>query len=194
MKRLFAFLLGTLGAVSASQADIRTDWAYHAVGNGARMAEQVPGESGAFLANGTDQIPDGDTVTLYVLTAKEFAGDMEEQVFVRWWDGYMSHWIMGTWVKNVALDAAQPQTRFHGLPENGTVDLDLWRIEIPASITQPGDNFYAVQLKGFAPDSSDERFLLRQPGGDFCHSNNFGQVWSASEEFDGQDWMVQILP
>ena len=130
MKRLFAFLLGTLGAVSASQADIRTDWAYHAVGNGARMAEQVPGESGAFLANGTDQIPDGDTVTLYVLTAKEFAGDMEEQVFVRWWDGYMSHWIMGTWVKNVALDAAQPETRFRGLPEEGTVDLDLWRIEL----------------------------------------------------------------
>jgi len=39
MKRLFAFLLGTLGAVWAAQADIRTDWAYHAIGNGGRVAE-----------------------------------------------------------------------------------------------------------------------------------------------------------
>ena len=194
MNRLFAILLGSLCAVLTARADIRTDWAYHAVGNGDQTSERVPGESFAFLANGTAQVPDGDTVTLYVLTAKDFAGEMDEQVFVRWWDGYMSHWIMGTWVKNVSLDAAQPETRFRGLPDAGTVDLDLWRIEIPASITQPGDNFYAIQLKGYAPDSSDERFLLRQPGGDFCHSNNFGQVWSASEEFDGQDWMVQIQP
>lgn len=194
MKRHFVFLLVSVCAAWAAQADIRTDWAYHAVGNGSRTTERVPGEHFAFLANGTEQIPDGDTVTLHVLTAKDFAGDMEEQVFVRWWDGYMSHWIMGLWVKNVALDAAQPETRFRGLPENGAVDLDLWRIEIPASITQPGDNFYAIQLKGYAPDGSDERFLLRQPGGDFCHSNNCRQVWSASEEFDGQDWSVEILP
>ena len=194
MKRLVAYLLGALCAAGAARADIRTDWAYHAGANGGRGTERVPGETFAFLANGTDQIPDGETVTLYVLTAKDFAGDMEEQVFVRWWDGFMSHWIMGVWVKNVALEAAPPETRFHGLPETGTVDLDLWRIEIPASITQPGDNFYAIQLKGYAPDDADERFLLRQPGGDFSHANNFGQIWSASEEFDGQDWRVQILP
>ena len=194
MKSAFSFLLIVLVAAATANAEIQTDWAYHAVGSAGRLTEPVPGETFTFLANGSDQIPDGDTVTLYVLTAGDFAGALDEQIYVRWWDGYMSHWIMGTWVKNVALDAAQPETRFRGLPEEGTVDLDLWRIEIPASITQPGDNFYAVQLKGFAPDSSDERFLLRQPGGDFCHSNNFGQVWSASEEFDGQDWMVQILP
>lgn len=194
MKRLFVILLGTLCAAWTAQADIRTDWAYHAVDSDSRTSEPVPGEGFAFLANGTAQIPDGDTVTLYVLTAKDFAGEMDEQVFVRWWDGFMSHWVMGVWVKNVALNGAQPETRFHGLPTDGTVELDLWRIEIPAALTQPGDNFYAIQLKGFAPDGFDERFLLRRPGGDFCHSNNFGQVWSASEEFDGQDWMVQILP
>ena len=194
MNRHSAFLLAWLCAGWTAQADIQTDWAYHAIGNGSRTAEPVPGESFAFLANGTEQIPDGDTVTLYVLTAKNFAGDMDEQVFVRWWDGYMSHWIMGTWLKTVALDAAQPETRFRELPAEGAVELDLWQVEIPAWITQPGDNFYAIQLKADAPDDSEERYLLRRPGGDFCHSNNFGQVWSASEEFDGQDWMVQILP
>jgi hypothetical protein len=194
MKRHSAFLLASLGAIWTAQADIQTDWAYHAIGNGSRTTELVPGEPFAFLANGTEQIPDGDSVTLYVLTAKDFAGEMDEQVFVRWWDGYMSHWIMGTWLKNVGLDAARPEARFRGLPAEGAIDLDLWQIEIPAWITQPGENFYAIQLKGYAPDDMDERYLLRRPGGDFCHSNNFGQVWSASEEFDGQDWQIQILP
>lgn len=194
MKRHFVFLLVSVCAAMAAPADIQTDGAYHAVGNGTRTVERVPGESFSFLANGSDQIPDGDTVTLYVLTAKDFAGEMDEQVFARWWDGYMSHWIMGFWVKNVSLDAARPETQFRGWPAAGSAELDLWQIEIPAWLTQPGDNFYAIQLKGLAPDGSDERYLLQRPGGDFCHSNHFGQVWSASEEFDGQDWRVLVVP
>ena len=194
MKTCSAFLLIALCAAGIARADFLMDWAYHAIGSGNRASEQVPGENLAFLGNGTDQIPDGDTVVLHVLTARDFAGDLDEQIYVRWWDGVMSHWIMGTWVKNIELDAARPETTFRGLPAAGSAIVDLWKIEIPPWVTQPGMNFYAIQLKACTADDSDERYLLSRPGGDFCQTNNLGQVWSASEEFDGQDWHVEILP
>lgn len=193
MKTSRAFWSMLLLSVSVACADIQTDWAYHAVGSASRVSDLVPGETHPFLANGSDQIADGEAIVLYVLTARDFAGDMDEQVYVRWWDGTMSHWIMGTWVKNVDLDAAAPESRFRGLPAEGSVVVDLWKIEIPEWITQPGENFYAIQLKGFAGDAAEERYLLSAPGGDFTQTNNLGQVWSASEEFGGQDWRVNIL-
>jgi hypothetical protein len=193
MKPFPAILSVLLLSVPVARGDIQTEWAYHGVGSVSRLTEQVPGEGMHFLSNGTDQIHDADTVTLYVLTAHNFAGDMDEQIYVRWWDGTMSHWIMGSWVKNVTLDAASPATGLRGLPAEGTAVLDLWRIEIPSWITQPGENFYAIQLKGYSQDASEERYLLSKPGGDFTQTNNLGQVWSASEEFGGQDWMVNIL-
>ena len=192
MKPHSAFLLFSLLAVAA-RADLQTDGAYHAIGSGDRATERVPGESFTFLGNGTDQVPDNDTVALHVLTARNFAGDMDEQIYVRWWDGYMSHWIMGIWVKKIPLDAARPESTFRGAPDKGTAEIDLWKIDVPAWITQPGENFYAIQLKACAPDTAEERYLLSRPGGDFSQTNNLGQIWSASEEFDGQDWKVNIL-
>lgn len=194
MRSTVAFLMFAVWAVRPVLADIQTDWAYHAVGSGSRTTERVPGEEFSFLANGTDQVADGDTVTLYVLTTNNFAGDMDEQLFVRWWDGAISHWVMGTWVKAIRLDASRPDGIFRDLPAEGTVLLDLWKIEIPPEITQPGENFYAIQLKGYHEGASEERYLLRHAGGDFSRTNNFGQIWSASEEFDGQDWKIEILP
>lgn len=193
MRSTVAFLSFVLLAALPVRAEIQTDWAYHAA-DGENWTERVPGESVSFLENGSAQIADGDTVTLYLLTANDFAGDLDEQVFVRWWDGAISHWIMGTWVRSVRLDASQPARVFRGLPPSGSVLLDLWKIEIPSAITQPGENFYAIQLKGQGPDVSEERYLLRRYGGDFSCTNNFGQICSASEEFDGQDWKVVILP
>ena len=193
MKTFLAYLAMFLLSAVAGRAEIQTEWAYHAVGSASRITEQVPGETQDFLSNGTDQVNDGDTITLYVLTAHNFAGDLDEQIYARWWDGTMSHWIMGSWAKNVVLDATRPDSCFRGLPVEGTVELDLWKIEIPAWITQPGENFYAIQLKGFADNAAEEFYLLSKPGGDFTQTNNLGQIWSASEEFGGQDWMVNIL-
>ena len=192
MKPCVAALLFVLCASPLAAEEIQTDWAFHAVGNGSRLTEQVPGEEFSFLANGTDQVGDHDAIILYLLTAHDFAGGMDEQIYARWWDGAMSHWIMGTWIKAIALDAAKPETRFRGLPADGSVLLDRWKIEIPPWITQPGENFYAIQLKGFARGTSDERYLLCKPGGDFSRTNNLGQVWSSSEEFDGQDWKINV--
>ena len=189
MKFHAVLLVWALGAATSVSAEIQSDWAYHAAGSGSRWTVSVPGEGFPFLANGTDQISNDDTVTLYLVTANQFAGDRDEQIHVRWWDGAMSHWIMGSWVKNITVDSETPLC---GQPTEGSVVLDLWKIEIPPWITQPGQNFYAIQLKGFSPDSSVERYLLSKPGGDFSRTNNLGQIWSASEEFDGQDWMVNI--
>ncbi len=194
MKHASAVLILALANSLAAQGEMQADWAYHSAGPSGHATEHVPGESFAFLANGSGSVADGDTVTLYVLTAHDFAGEMDEQIFVRWWDGAMAHWIMGGWVKNIALDAAKPETRFHDQPAEGIVSLDLWKIEIPPWITQPGDNFYAIQIKGYADGTSEERYLLARAGGDFSQINNLGQVWSASEEFDGQDWKVAITP
>lgn len=173
---VLCLLLLVLASAGSAAADIQTDWAYHSIGQTERLATAVPGETFTFLANGTDRIANADTVTLYVLTASNFAGEMDEQVFVRWWDGAMSHWIMGSWVKNVELAAAPAARRFQNQPAQGRVLLDLWKIEIPEWITHPGLNFYAIQLKGFAPEGTDERYLLSAPGGDFAHPNNLGQI------------------
>lgn len=193
--KLFAPILAVVLLVgSAARADIQTEWAYHSSGHSGRYEDQVPGEDFCFLPNGADAIPNDDTITLYVLTAHDFAGPADEQIFVRWWDGRMSHWIMGVWVKQLTLQAPPDGPTLRGLPTADQARLDLWKIEIPAWITQPGDNFYAIQLKGYAPDGVDERYLLCKPGGDFSQTNNLGQIWSASEEFDGQDWRVEVLP
>ena len=194
MKCLPLCLLAALWASPLPADENRTDWAYHSIGDGTRLSDRIPGMETAFLGNGTDQIADSETVELFLLTDRDFAGDMDEQIYVRWWDGAMAHWIMGVWVKNVVLDASSPETRFRDLPADGKVLLDLWKLEIPPWITQPGDNFYAIQLKGYREGRSEERYLLSRPGGDFSRTNRFGQVWSASEEFDGQDWKINVLP
>jgi len=186
---LFVWLLA-----ASAQAEFRMDWAYHAADNAQRLSELVPGEDFTFLANGSDHIADLDSVVLYLLTDQNFAEEMDEQIFVRWWDGAMSHWIMGTWVKNITLDASTPATHLRGLPTEGVQTLDLWKVRIPAAITQPGENFYAIQLKGSGKDTSEERYLLQKLGGDFSQTNPLGQIWSASEEFDGQDWKIDVSP
>jgi len=186
---LFAWLLA-----ASTQAEFRTDWAYHAADNVSRISELVPGEDFTFLANGTDLVANADPIVLYLLTDQNFAEEMNEEIFVRWWDGAMSHWIGGTWVKNITLDASNPETCLRGLPAEGTQTVDLWKVVIPSAITQPGENFYAIQLKGSGGDILEERYLLRELGGDFSQTNPLGQIWSASEEFDGQDWKIDVHP
>lgn len=194
MRFAFGWMLAAavLWAGSARAQEIHTGWAYHAAEDANPATETVPGETFAFRADGPGAIPQDRTVTLYVLTDHEFAGNLDEQVFVRWWDGYMAHWIMGTWVKNVWLS---PAHRLRGLPAAGETMVDLWKVDVPSWITQPGENFYAIQLKGCRPDGeSEERYLLRRGAGDFSRKNALGQAWSSSEEFDGQDWSVTIAP
>jgi len=194
MNRILVFHLFVCLVATSACAEFQMDWAYHSAGNASRLTEQVPETDIPFLASGSGTVRDADSVTLYLLTDQNFAEDLTEQVFVRWWDGTMSHWIMGSWVKNVTLDASSADTCLRGLPKEGTQILDLWKVVIPASITRPGENFYAIQLKGYGNGESEERYLLRKLGGDFSQTNPLGQIWSASEEFDGQDWKIQVQP
>ena len=185
-------LLG-MGCIWTSAAgEIQTEWAYHSAGSAARLTECVPGTDLTFVANGADAILTSETVTLYVLTAKNFAGNMDEQVLARWWDGTRAHWVMGSWVGPVEMQAAE--NGFRGQPLEGAATLDLWRIDVPPLVTRPGDNFYAIQLKGYQDDHADDRYLLCRAGGDFSRTNRLGQIWSSSEEFSRQDWQIRILP
>lgn len=163
--------------------DIDTSLLYHALPGGQPATSTVPGEDFPFL-----QVPEPGSdapVVIHVLTPTNFAGDLDEQVYVRWWDGRMAHWIMGYWVKNIPARAIDPS-----LPAGG--QMDLWRIEVPSFIWQHGDQFYAIQAKGYRSGQSVERYLLARAGGDFSRTNLLGQVWSSSEEFDGQDWRIEL--
>lgn len=181
-----AFVLAT--ALAARAGEINTDWLYHAAPGVAPASVPVPGTASTFLS-----LPSrpSDPTLVFVLTPTRFAGGSSEQVFVRWWDGRMAHWVMGFWVRNLTRADLPPDASYaQSLPPD--VVLDLWRVEIPSWIPQPGENFYAIQLKASSPDASSERYLLASGGGDFSRTNALGQVWSASEEFDGQDWPVFI--
>lgn len=171
-------------------AEIEMEGAYHAATPDLRHAEHIPGETFTFIEAGSKPIHAADTIVLYVLTAQDFAAEKYEQIFVRWWNGHTTHWIMGSWIKNIHLDAAHP---FRGWPNGRNATLDLWKVEIPSLATEPGINYYAIQLKGYLGDETAERYLLAKPGGDFGHVNTLGQPWSASEEFDGRDWPIEIL-
>jgi hypothetical protein len=181
-----ALALAAASALPAAAQTFRVDCAFHAAQGSAPESLAVPGIPASFL----DAPPSGP-VAIHVLTDHDFAGPWKEQVGVRWWDGRMAHWITGNWIKNVTRDDLPDGTDWAAALPADTV-FDLWRVEIPSWIPQPGDNYYAVQLKAVGPSETAERYLLARPGGDFSRTNALGQIWSSSEEFDGQDWRVTI--
>lgn len=194
MKQALGLVAWMLLSVPLAAWEIDTNWAYHSAGDEARLTDTVPGVESTFLAGGSTRISSADPITLYVMTSHNFAGEMEESVHVRWWDGARPHWIMGTWMANRVLEAGPEGGQFRGHPQEGAVTVDLWKVDIPPWVTQPGWNFYAIQLRGTQEEVTEERYLLSRTGGGFSRTNRLGQAWSASEEFDGQDWNLEILP
>lgn len=176
-----ALLLARPAVAQFDAPDIDTSALLHAIPGADPAAQNVPGESFPFL-----QLPPAGSdapAIVHLITPTDFAGPLDEQVYVRWWDGHSAHWVMGCWVKNVQGAAVSPL-----LPPDER--LDLWRVEIPASARQDGPQYYAIQVKGVDGSRSVERYLLARPGGDFTRTNALGQIWSSSEEFEGQDWPV----
>jgi hypothetical protein len=193
-KSLF-LLAGLILAAQAFAADLNVDWAYHddADGRDDRAIEKVPDQTFCFLGNGSTNIADADTVTLYVLTANQFAGDADEQVFVRWWNGSEENWIMGGWVTNLNLGTGDNTVGpFHNQPEGWSVMVDLWKIEISPDTTRPGPNYYVIQLKGWKDNAATEYYLLRDSSGEQGRENNINQAWSEAPEYSGHDWSVNI--
>jgi hypothetical protein len=180
----------------AAQAEVNVEWAYHDDADELddRASELVPGETFAFLANESTSISTDSAIELYVLTANQFAGDGEEKVWLRWWNGEEEHWLEAGWVKNVDLgDSSEAVGTFHGVPEEGVVRADLWKFDIPSDLTRPGDNFYVIQLKQQTEDGSVEYYLIRKPDVDVNGVNNLDQAWTATaENYFGRDWKVTI--
>jgi hypothetical protein len=194
MQRNSVALLAGLFLLCASicGAELNMDWAYHNAAGADRTQELVPGQGVSFLGHSEVSIPDAEPVTLYVTTANQFAGDADEQVFVRWWNGKEEKWITGNWVTNVWLGSGENDAgRFHGQPMDQSVMLDVWEFEIGADVTLPGENFYVVQLKGWKEGSEPaQAYLLKDAGAD-SKVNNLGQVWTAGDYFQ-HDWSVTI--
>jgi hypothetical protein len=197
MRKTCLTLIAVVLALGRANAmDLNMDWAYHDDNSGVddRAGEGVPGQAFTFLGNGKLEIPDADPVTLYVLTANQFAGEGDEQVFVRWWNGTEEKWIQGGWETNVFLGSGENDAgRFHGQPAEASVMLDIWKVVIPADVTSPGDNYYVIQLKGVAGEESAQNYLLRDSAGDTSKNNNVGQSWTSGDYF-GHDWSVKIVP
>lgn len=187
-------ILACFAACSAS-AQVNMDWAYHDDADDVddRTIEKLPGEEFTFLSPADAAIPDDAPVVLYVLTANNFAGDLDEQVFVRWWNGESEHWVMAQWIKNIKLSplGLTAQT-FHGLPLSGEAMLDVWRVEIGADITRPGDNYYVIQAKGWKEGETREAYLLRNAVPEKSRENALGQQWIGSPDYAGHDWSVRI--
>ncbi len=195
MRKIMMLFLAGSWALSAGAADLVTEWAYHDNDDGTdnRTLEMVPGAGASFLGNGSETVGNDEDVVLYVLTANNFAGDQDEQVLVRWWNGEAEHWLMGAWEKNVFLGRRGEEDfgLFHGLPQEGDVMLDVWRITIPPELTRPGDNFYVVQLKGWQEGTEPSIAYLLSSSGEGSSKNNLGQAWTTGDYF-GHDWKVVI--
>ena len=187
----FFAILSLVGA-SICGAELNMDWAYHNVATSDRTQEFAPGQGFTFLGNGKVSIPDADPVILYITTANQFAGDADEQVFVRWWNGKEEKWIMGSWITNVWVGTGESDAgRFHGQPMDQSVMLDVWKFEIGADVTLPGENYYVIQLKGWVEGSEPAQAYLLKDGGADSKVNNLGQVWTAGDYFQ-HDWSVTI--
>lgn len=198
MHRTGWILAGALllaGAVRA--ADLNMDWAYHDDEDGVddRIDENVPGQGFMFLGNAKLEVPDAEPVTLYVLTANQFAGDQDEQVLVRWWNGKEEKWITGGWYTNVFLGSGWNESgRFHGVPNDQSVMADVWRVEVGADVTLPGTNYYVIQLKGWSEGGSAEAYLTRDSVGENGKVNNINQGWTPAADYFTHDWSLTIVP
>jgi len=183
-----------LAAGPALPADISVTWAYHDDADDIddRCGENIPGERFTFLDSELTVVPDDQPVTIYVLTDRDFAGEREEQVFVRWWNGREEHWIMGSWVKNITLGPGTVAGTFHGLPGEGTLVVDLWKVVIPAEVTLPGENYYVIQLKGWSDDPRVVYLLRDAPAEGHGALNPLGQYTTPEPEYVGHDWVVTV--
>ncbi len=195
-KTLVGILFGVAWTAAVCAEDLNTKWAYHNDGIMDRAQENVPGQSFAFLGNGSATIKDSEPITLYVLTANNFAGDRDEQVFARWWNGSAEHWIMGSWMTNVYIGFGDGTVgQFKGQPEQVADMVDVWKIEVSPDVTLPGDNYYVIQMKGWREgETPSEVFLLRTESADNPNKNNLGQPWTGKGDYFEHDWSVQIEP
>ncbi|HIE10619.1 MAG TPA: hypothetical protein EYP62_03315 [Kiritimatiellae bacterium] len=189
-----AILILVLAGASYASEKIRIHWAYHDDADDIddRCGETVPGERFSFLDMDSTVLGDDQPVVLYVLTDKDFAQEHEEQVLVRWWNGEQEHWIMGAWVKNIILGPGSVAGTFHGLPAQGVVTVDLWKVEIPAELTRPGENYYAIQLKGWSQDPCAIYLLRDMPEESAGRLNPLGQYCTEKPAYVGHDWSVTI--
>lgn len=191
MKKCCAASILCLLLTAGAQAFIYTDWAYH--NDGREMAELIPGRSDFFRPEQNKTVSKEQPVQLFLLTPYDYAGEKEEKIRLRWWNGEKEHWLDAEWVDNVVLSAqADPVQTFHGQPERDDMLLDVWKVTVPASMIHAGSNYYVFQMIGTDPKGlrNEAVILSRLPGDAPGECNILGQYLIRNGSFFGKDWVI----
>lgn len=169
------------------------DWVYHDDDDGLDDRTTIWIADAGTYALWQTEVVDSDDVSIRMLTSTEF-GNIGGQMWVRWWDGSQEHWVRGFPEGEVILEPGD----LNGLPVIGSVTVTQWKCDIAASVTQPGANYYAIQVKvgstlPLGQVVFDEDWLLRDAAGTAQGTtNDVGQAMSEIAEFVGHDWSVTV--
>lgn len=180
-----------------SWAPIRStpmEWLYHDDADGIDDRTTVPISGLDTYAVDHTAILDSANVAIRMLSSKNLQ-NFDGQMWVHWWNGSEEHWVRGYLEADALLEAGT----FHGLPVSGVATVAQWRCDIDSSLTRPGTNYYAVQVKvGSTPplgeEVFDEDWLLRDiTDSGYSSINNVGQSVSDTAEFADHDWSIAVL-
>ena len=177
----------------ARMREVPWDWIYHddADGSDDRATDLLSGND-VYALNQTEVLDDDD-IAIRILTSKDLA-DVGGQMWVHWWNGSQEHWVWGFPEQDVVLESGA----VNGIPSTGSVTVKQWRCTISSGLTEPGANYYAIQVKvgstlPLGDTVFDEDWLLRDvTGTERAITNNLGQSMSEIAEFTGHDWPVSV--
>jgi hypothetical protein len=169
-------------------------WAYHddADGEDERTTQALPEQRGTYLDR--TEFLDGEDIAIWLLTSERFQSS-GGQVWMHWWNGTADLW---TQAHSQGLVVVQPG-EINGSPAAAPQTAALWRADISATMTQAGENYYAIQLKTTSalPNNGqwvEEGWLTRDiTGGPTSATNNLGQAMTQTNDYAGHDWSVRVL-
>lgn len=173
MRKLTGAILSGICLTSAALADVHFVGLYHNNTNLAAQTESIP----SFPTNRFLEVDYAATnVAIYFLTESP-AGDGGEsvQARVRLFSNTTEEQD-AFFVANVVLSETN---QFHDTPTNGTVTLDLWRVDWKPAHGFSGSVFYAPQIitRNGGGDITDQQYLIRELGG------NSGAQWGINDFF-----------
>lgn len=169
------------------------EWVYHDDADDLddRVTIWVPA-SGTYALNHTEVV-DSDDVSIRMLTSTQLQ-NLGGQMWVHWWNGSVEHWVRGYPEQQLVLQPGD----LNGLPLAESVPVVQWKCDIGSALTEPGLNYYAIQIKvgstlPLGGEVFDEDWLLREVAGtQEAVTNLLGQAMSEIPDFVGHDWPVIV--
>lgn len=177
----------------ARMREVPWDWIYHDDADGSDDRATVLLSGNDVYGLNQTEVLDNDDIAIRILTSTGLS-DMGGQMWVHWWNGSQEHWVWGFPEQDVVLETGA----FNGMPSTGSVTVKQWRCIISSGLTEPGANYYAIQVKvgstlPLGDVVFDEDWLLRDATGtQSATTNNLGQSLSEIAEYIGHDWTLTV--